>query len=176
MEKIPKVEYWVITHSLPHQRRRDEEHQEVIGRIIKKHRSSPQAALIKDLNPIIRGWTLYHSNSDAQTAGELTRQDYLTYLKLRRWALHRWVSLNAAHTKYWKTVDGKKWVFATREGDANPLRLLKHSEISCSSNSYVKLKGDKSPYDGDTIYWSSTLGTQPEMPGRKARVAQATKG
>jgi Retron-type reverse transcriptase len=30
-------------------------HQEEIGIIIKKHRSSPQAALIKDLNPVIRG-------------------------------------------------------------------------------------------------------------------------
>ena len=35
------------------------EHQEQVGRIIKKNRSSPQAALIKDLNPVIRGWTSY---------------------------------------------------------------------------------------------------------------------
>lgn len=34
-------------------------HIEEIERIITKHRSSPQAALIKDLNPVIRGWTSY---------------------------------------------------------------------------------------------------------------------
>ncbi|MBE9187980.1 hypothetical protein IQ270_25895 [Microcoleus sp. LEGE 07076] len=54
-------------------------HQEEIGKLIKKHRSSPQAALIQDLNPVIRGWTSYFSNSDAQTVGELSKQDYLTY-------------------------------------------------------------------------------------------------
>jgi RNA-directed DNA polymerase len=152
------------------------EHQEAIGRIIKKHRSSPQVALIKDLNPVIRGWTSYFSNSDAQTVGELTKQDYLTYLKLRRWAKRRCGTLNAAHIKYWKTVDGKRWIFATREGDANPLRLLKHSETSCSSTNYVKVKGDKSPYDGDTIYWSTRLGTHPEMPSRKAKLLKQQKG
>jgi len=35
------------------------EHQEQVGRIIKKNRSSPQAALIKDHYPVIRGWTSY---------------------------------------------------------------------------------------------------------------------
>jgi RNA-directed DNA polymerase len=133
-------------------------------------------ALIKDLNPVIRGWTSYFSNSDAQTVGELTKQDYLTYLKLRRWAKRRCGTLNAAHIKYWKTVDGKRWIFATREGDANPLRLLKHSETSCSSTNYVKVKGDKSPYDGDTIYWSTRLGTHPEMPSRKAKLLKQQKG
>jgi RNA-directed DNA polymerase len=58
-------------------------YQEEIGRLIKKHRSSPQAKLIKDLNPVIRGWTSDYSNSDAQTVGELSKQERLTYLKHR---------------------------------------------------------------------------------------------
>ncbi|HYX18830.1 MAG TPA: reverse transcriptase domain-containing protein [Nostoc sp.] len=53
-------------------------HQEEIGKIITKHRSSPQTALIKDLNPVIRGWTSYFSKSDITTVGELSKQDYLT--------------------------------------------------------------------------------------------------
>jgi RNA-directed DNA polymerase len=47
-------------------------HQEEIGRIIKKHKSSPQSALIRDLNPIIRGWTSFYTKSDAKTVGELS--------------------------------------------------------------------------------------------------------
>jgi RNA-directed DNA polymerase len=74
-------------------------HQEEIGRIIKKHRSSPQSALIRDLNPVIRGWTSFYTNSDAKTVGELSKQDNLTYLKLRRWAKRRCGNINAGHRR-----------------------------------------------------------------------------
>lgn len=120
-------------------------HQEQVGRIIRKHRSSPQAALIKDLNPVIRGWTSYFSNSDAQTFGELSKQDHLTYLKLRRWAKRRCGNINDGHTKYWTTINGNNWVFATKNRGREPLRLLLHKEFSSSSTTFVKVKGDKSP-------------------------------
>ena len=151
-------------------------HQEEIRRIIKKHRSSPQSALIKDLNPVIRGWTSYYTNSDAQTVGELSKQDYLTYLKLRRWAKYRCEKISIGHAKYWNTICGDNWVFSTREGNANPLRLLKHNEFSCSSTDYVKVKGDKSPFDGDLVYWSSRMGSHPEMSSRTAYLLKRQKG
>ncbi len=151
-------------------------HQEQVGRIIRKHRSSPQAALIKDLNPVIRGWTSYFTNSDSQTVGELSKQDRLTYLKLRRWAKRRCGNISDGHTKYWTSIDDNNWVFATRSGEANPLRLLLHRESSSSSTDYVKVKGDKSPFDGDLVYWSSRLGTHPEMPHRKAKLLKQQKG
>jgi RNA-directed DNA polymerase len=151
-------------------------HQEEIRRLIRKHRSSPQAKLIKDLNPVIRGWTSYYSNSDAQTVGELSKQDYLTYLKLRRWAKRRCGNINDGHIKYWISTEGKNWVFAAKEGKANPFQLLSHSEFSSSSTNYVKVKGDKSPFDGDTVYWSSRLGIHPEMPSRKAKLLKQQKG
>ena len=151
-------------------------HQEQVGRIIKKHRSSPQAALIKDLNPVIRGWTSYYKNSDAQTVGELSKQDHLTYLKLRRWAKRRCGNINDGHSKYWTTIGGNNWVFATRTGEANPLRLLSHQEFGSSSTEYVRVKSDKSPFDGDLIYWSTRLGIHPEMPSRKAKLLKQQKG
>jgi len=150
-------------------------HQEEIGRLIRKHRCAPQAALIKHLNPVIRGWASYYTNSDAQSVGELSKQDNLVYLKLRRWAKRRCGNINSGHSKYWIAIGGNNWVFATRNGD-NPLRLLKHSEFGSSSTSYVKVKGDKSPYDGDTVYWSSRLGKNPEMPSRKAKLLKQQKG
>jgi RNA-directed DNA polymerase len=78
-------------------------------------------------------------------------QDYLTYLKLRRWAKRRCGNINAGHRLYWHSIGGDNWVFSTREEGANPLRLLKHREFECSSTDYVKVKGDKSPYDGDLV-------------------------
>lgn len=151
-------------------------HQEEVGRLILKHRSSPQAALIKDLNPLIRGWTSYYKHSDAKNVGELQSQDNLIYLKLRRWAVCRCGNINDGHKKYWTIIGGNNWAFATREGLANPFRLLKHSEFSCSSTDYVKVKGEKSPYDGDTVYWSSRMGAHLEMPGHKAHLLKKQKG
>ncbi|MBR8841072.1 MAG: group II intron reverse transcriptase/maturase [Stigonema ocellatum SAG 48.90 = DSM 106950] len=151
-------------------------HLEEIGRIITRHMASPQAALISDLNPVIRGWASFYSNSDAQTVGELSKQDYLTYLKLRRWAKRRCGNINDGHIKYWTSTGDNNWVFATKEGNANPLRLLTHKDVGSSSTDYVKVKGDKSPYDGDLIYWSARLGKHPQMPNRKAKLLKLQLG
>lgn len=40
----------------------------------------------------------------------------------------------------------------------------------------MKVKGDKSPYDGDLVYWSTRLGNHPEMPNRKAKLLKRQKG
>ncbi|MEQ9666838.1 group II intron reverse transcriptase/maturase [Coleofasciculus sp. G2-EDA-02] len=149
-------------------------HQEQVERIIKKHRSSPQAALIKDLNPVIRGWTSYFANSDAQTVGELSKQDHLTYLKLRRWAKRRCGNISDGHAKYWTTINGNKWVFATRTGEANPLRLLLHKEFSSSSTTFVKVKGDKSPFDGNLVVRIEAAresGSLKDSPGKRSNAS-----
>lgn len=54
--------------------------------VLKQGKTLNQSALIKKLNPIIRGWSAYFGVSDANTTGILGKQDYLLYLKLRRWA------------------------------------------------------------------------------------------
>jgi RNA-directed DNA polymerase len=150
-------------------------HQEKIKSTILKHRSSPQAALIKDLNPIIRGWANYYSNSDIKRVGESSRQDNLTYLKLRRWAKRRCLTSSSGHRKYWRSEGNRNWVFSTGT-DANSLRLQLHRDVSCSSTDYVKVKGDKSPYDGDLVYWSSRMGQHPEMSNREAKLLRQQKG
>ncbi|MBD3559680.1 group II intron reverse transcriptase/maturase [Planktothrix sp. FACHB-1355] len=150
-------------------------HQKEIRSIILKYRSSPQAALIKDLNPVIRGWASYYKASDAGTSRAFSNQDRRTYLKLRRWAKRRTKSASKAHQLYWITIENNNWVFAAKEGK-NLYRLLTHIEHHSSSDDYVKVKGEKSPFDGDLVYWSSRLGTHPEMPERKAKLIKQQKG
>ena len=104
---------------------------------------------------LIRGWTNYYSFSDAQTMGVLTGQDRLVFLKLRAWSRHRIGDWYKAQKKYWTTIGKNKWVFATRKGDENPLRLLTHTEFGSSSTEYVKVKGDTSPFNGKLTYWST---------------------
>ncbi len=152
-------------------------HQLDIKNVIQKHKHSHQAVLINELNPIIRGWANYYSFSDAQTVGELTRQDHLIFHKLRAWARHRTGKWNKETIrKYWRKIGNNKWTFATSEGDANPLRLQTHTEYGSSSIKYVKVKGDASPYDGKLIYWSTRMGRSPDMPFRKASLLKKQRG
>lgn len=90
-------------------------------------------------------------------------RDRITYLRLRRWAKRQTGSINLGHQKYWHTIGDNHWVFTTRT-ESNPLRLLAHSEFHSSVNDYVKVRGDKSPFDGDLIYWSLRLSKHPGMP------------
>ena len=151
-------------------------HQDSIHNTFRKHKYSSQADLINELNPIIRGWCNYYYFSDANTVGEFARQDFLVYQKLRAWGRHRCGSLKKALNKYFNNIGNTKWVFSTKEGDANSLRLLSHSSFSSSSIDYVKVKGDKSPYDGNLIYWSTRMGRNPELPNNKAVLLRKQKG
>lgn len=54
--------------------------------ILKEGKTLNQSALIKKLNPIIRGWSSYFGVSDGNTTYTLGNQDYMLYLKLRKWA------------------------------------------------------------------------------------------
>jgi RNA-directed DNA polymerase len=152
-----------------------EAHKHEMKSIITKHRSRSQAELIKDLNPVIRGWTSYYRVSDAGTTGDFSRLDRITYLRLRRWAKRQTGSINLGHQKYWHTIGDNHWVFTTRS-ESNPLRLLTHIEFHSSVNDYVKVRGDKSPFDGDLIYWSLRLSKHPEMPTTKAKLLKLQKG
>ncbi|MFB2982114.1 HNH endonuclease [Microseira sp. BLCC-F43] len=124
----------------------------------------------------MRGWASYYKMSDAVGIGEFSRQDKLTFLKLRRWAFRRQGNTNYRKMKYWRTLGNNNWIFATRGREANTLRLLLHNEFSSSSTNYVKVKGEKSPYDGDSVYSSTRLGRHPELPSRKVKLLQQQKG
>ncbi len=151
-------------------------HQKSIKDVFRKHKYSRQAYLIKELNPIIRGWANYYSFSDAQTTGILSKQDNLVFQKLRAWSRHRTGDWYKAQKKYWTKIGNNNWVFATRQGDANPLRLLSHTEFGSSSNEYVKVKGKDSPFNGKLVYWSTRMGQNPDMPSRKASLLKRQKG
>ena len=116
---------------------------------IEAHKSAPQAALIKRLNPIIQGWANYYAAVvSKETYSEL---DHLMYLKLRAWSKRRhpkksggWIT-----DKYWNTVGGNNWVFASKQEGKNPLRLLSHAATPIVR--YVKVKGESSPYNGNLV-------------------------
>ncbi len=127
-------------------------HQESIKKIIKKHKSSPQGLLISKLNPVIRGWCNYYKFSDASSTKILSTQDHLIYQKLRAWGRYRCKKLTKAFEKYFYKIGKNNWTFAFQEGNSKPYPLLFHNKFGSSSTNYVKVQGDKSPFDGNLVY------------------------
>ena len=149
-------------------------HYDRVASIIDDHKAAPQAALIHHLNPVITGWSNYYSTVISKVA--YSDLDYLMYPKLKAWAQRRhprktgvWVS-----KKYWHTIGGDNWVFATRQKGKNLMRLRTHAETPIVR--HVKVKGEVSPYDGNLIYWSSRMGKHPEATKVMATLLKMQKG
>ena len=144
-------------------------HSQVLREEIRRYRSAPQAAVIARLNPIIRGWTNYYaSGASKKTYANMQR---LTFLKLRRWAKRRHpnTSWKKVVRKYWRLETGR-WNFATKEGE----QLFPHSRTPI--HRHTKIQGNRSPYDGDWVYWASRLGRHPEIPKKVAILLHRQKG
>ena len=151
-----------------------ERHYRRICEVIDKYKGQSQAVLITRLNPIIRGWCNYFSIGVSQKV--FSRLDYLIFWKLFKWGIkrHRNKGRKWVKTKYFRKIGGNEWTFATPREGSNPMVLMKHSQTAIVR--HVKVKGDKSPYDGDLIYWSSRMGKHPEMPKRTASLLKKQKG
>lgn len=54
------------------------------------------------------------------------------------------------------------------------MRLKKHSETPIVR--HVKVQGNRSPYDGDLIYWSTRMGKHPEVSTRVATLLKKQQG
>jgi len=149
-------------------------HYDRVASIIESHKSAPQVALIGHLNPVIIGWANFYSTVVSKEA--YSKQDHLMYQKLRAWANRRhpkkkkkWIV-----KKYWQTIGGDNWVFATGEEGKNPKKLAKHSATPIER--HVKVKGDASHYDGNLVYWSTRMGKHPEASLKVATLLKNQKG
>jgi RNA-directed DNA polymerase len=142
-------------------------HQRAIAAIIDKFKNAPQYALIKRLNPVIKGWSNYYSTVCSSYI--FAENDHLVYQKLRAWANFRhsnkgqgWVA-----NKYWRPKDHWKFVSGTLELEthrATPIRR------------HIKVRGNKSPYDGDWVYGTTRMGKHPDAPKRVANLLKRQKG
>jgi len=148
-------------------------HNDKLGKVIRKHKSSPQIALITELNPIIRGWSNYYATVCSKDTYSYC--DTVVYQQLKRWSLRRHPKKSRTWTtnKYWHSNKDRNWVFSTRKGE-DAFKLLNHSDTPIIR--HVKVKGERSIFDGDLVYWSSRLGKHPEMPIEKSSLLKRQKG
>ena len=154
-------------------------HIKKIGDTMDKHKSSPQTALIKELNPIIRGWANYYSTVCSKEI--YSKCDHIVYLQLKRWGERRhpkktksWVAKKYWHTEWITQERFRTWVFSTREDNKNGMKLLTHTDTKIRR--HTKVKGEKSPFDGDWIYWTARIGKHPEVSTKMATLLKEQKG
>ncbi len=145
-------------------------HYDQIAEICKRYNAAPQSALISKLNPIIRGWCNYFKTVVSKET--YSKVSNLTYLRVKRWADRRhpnkpksWIV-----NKYWKTVGQDTWVFGEKEGAS----LIKHPKTAITR--HTKVKREKSPYDGDTLYWAKRKGVHPELKNSVAKLLKKQNG
>jgi RNA-directed DNA polymerase len=127
--------------------------------ILKDGLGLDQTKLIEILNPIIRGWASYFGVSDANSAGILSKQGYLLYLKLRKWSKRKKGSIKGG-TSYWFKTPNSNWSF----GIKNQIKLVSYGDHSLPLNStdgYVKIRGEASPFDGNESYWTARFNRIP---------------
>jgi RNA-directed DNA polymerase len=149
-------------------------HLKTIGEIIEQHKAAPQEVLITRLNPVIRGWSNYYSTVCSKETYSIC--DHIIYQQLKRWAerrhpnqTHSWVA-----QKYWQSdySNGKmrNWTFGIKEG----IKVILHQDTPIIR--HAKVRGKKSPYDGDLVYWASRLGKHPETTTRMTTLLKKQKG
>jgi RNA-directed DNA polymerase len=145
-------------------------HYRKLAEICDSHKTASAKALISKLNPMIRGWANYFS---AVVSKEIFKKiDMLLWKRLWRWTSRRhpdksatWVKEkyfpNAKETRNWVLNDGE-------------YMLNQHSDIPIKR--HIKVKGNKSPYDGDWTYWSSRIGKHPGLRKEVTTLLKQHKG
>ncbi len=135
---------------------------------MRQQRGAPQSGVIADLNPKIRGWTLYYRNVVAKRS--FTRQDAQLYRVLRGWARRRHPRKTKRwqFRRYWRKVENRT---CFTDGQY----ILAHHAAQPIQR-HIKVRGTKSPYDGDRVYWSARLGRHPAIAPRVARLLKQQQG
>jgi RNA-directed DNA polymerase len=99
------------------------------------------------------------------------KEDHLVFLKLRRWAQRRHHNKAARWIvgRYWHH-ERRRWTFAADD----TITLVRH--LDTPIRRHVKVRGTKSPYDGDWAYWAARLGRHPEVPKQVAHLLKRQRG
>jgi RNA-directed DNA polymerase len=117
--------------------------------ILRSSGPADAGTLILRLNPVIRGWALYHRHG--ASARTFARVDQVIFRSLWRWARrrHRGKSSRWLKGQYFPTVERRSWVFTGtvvgRGGTAEAVHLVRAGAVSIRR--HVKVRGDAHPYD-----------------------------
>ena len=130
-----------------------------ISEIISANKTAKQENLIRQLNPVIRGWANYHRHAVAKKA--FSSLDHEIWKMLWRWAKRRHPTKGARwiKKKYFMTLGNRNWVFGAKDKDGKLVTLVKASDTAIVR--HVKIKGDANPFDPQwEAYFEDRIGRQ----------------
>ena len=120
------------------------------------------------MDSIIRGWCNYYSRVCSKHT--FSTCDYVVWSQLRAWSRYRTGKFNPKTlAKYYRYIKGRL-TFSTKDG----VKLMFH--VATPIKRHVKVKGNRSFFDGDVIYWSTRKGKHPSLPNRVARLLKRYQG
>jgi RNA-directed DNA polymerase len=130
-----------------------------IRKWLKEHKQASPEAVIEYLNPVLRGWGNYYRHGVSKQV--FSYVDHQIWKLLWKWSLRqhpnkgkKWVA-----RKYFKTLQGRKWVFSATVNDKRgnkEIALFRLSNIPIER--HVKVKGTASPDDPElTKYWQERM-------------------
>jgi RNA-directed DNA polymerase len=117
--------------------------------IVKGNKQASAGHLILLLNPVIRGWALYHRHQASKATFHAV--DHAIFWTLWRWAKrrHRNKRSDWIRAKYFQTQGTRHWVFTgevtNARGRRRTVRLLPTSSIPIRR--HPKIQPDANPYD-----------------------------
>lgn len=131
---------------------------------------------IEGINSIISGFIQFAKDTDAASMGEVGKWDTRLYLITRAW-LKRTRKVYKKDPKFWKKVGNRDWVLYAKKKEATTtLRGFYPKGITYSSNNYIKVKGEYSPYNGDWPYWGTRNTTNAKESDRKLKLLRKQRG
>ena len=117
--------------------------------VIKGNKSAAAGSLICQLNPIIRGWAMYHRH--AVSAKVFQSVDYAIFQALWRWATRRHPNKGVRWVKarYFHPIDERNWVFSGKaRGPFGPLQAVHlFTAQSLPIKRHTKINSKANPYD-----------------------------
>jgi RNA-directed DNA polymerase len=143
-------------------------HRRDVKQVILEHRTKTQWALIRTLTLKGRGWANYYRTAVAtRTFNSL---DSWLQHQLFLWARERHPRKTSSwrHQRNWRRIQGRI-IFSDSD-----LALRPYADTKVRR--HVKVRGDKSPFDGDWVYWATRLGREPTKPDYLTALLKQQRG
>jgi len=114
---------------------------------IKERRAAPAIGLIQKLNPMIRGWTMYHRHSSAKKT--FNAIDNKIWQMIWKWARRRHPNKSRAWIgkKYLTRIKQRNAVFFAKNKDGEVLSLFQAGNVSIQR--HIKIRMNANPFDSE---------------------------
>lgn len=147
-----------------------------VREILNANRATSQITVIRLLNPVIRGWVLYHRSVVAKET--FNAVDAWIWYRIWKWATrrHPTKSTRWIWSKYYRAIGGRNAVFTADaimpNGTTQPMSLFRAAGVPIQR--HRKIQGDANPFDpAMEVYFEELLGLrmQTSLWGKKTLLA-----